>query len=186
MRLCVFCGSNPGRRTAYAAAARDLGAALGERNIDIVYGGGRVGMMGILADAALARGGRVIGIIPQSLVDREVAHQALSELHVVSSMHERKALMGRLADAFVALPGGFGTFEELCEVITWTQLRLYDKPCHLINIDGYYDPLIAMFDRAVDDGFISAANRAIVRTHQTIGALLNDVAEHASDIGALS
>lgn len=133
-----------------------------------VYGGGRVGLMGLMADASLAAGGQVIGVIPHSLAEKEVAHQGLTELHVVESMHDRKALMAELSTGFIALPGGFGTFEEFCEVITWTQLEIHAKRCVLLNVDGYYDPLIAMFDRAVDEGFVSNANRAIVIEARTV------------------
>lgn len=161
-RICVFCGSNSGTRQAYADAARATGEALARRGIGLVYGGGGVGLMGIVADAALAAGGEVIGVIPEALEAREVAHRGLTELRVVRSMHERKALMADLSDAFVALPGGFGTCEEFCEVITWAQLGLHEKPCGLLNVEGYYAPLLALFDRAVEEGFVRAAQRAIV------------------------
>jgi len=139
-----------------------MGALFAERGIGLVYGGGRVGLMGLLADAARAAGGEVIGVIPQSLADREVAHTGLSELHVVESMHDRKALMGELSAGFIALPGGFGTLEEFCEVITWSQLGIHQKPCGLLNVAGYFDHLIAMFDYAVAQGFISDQSRGIV------------------------
>ena len=139
-----------------------MGALFAERGIGLVYGGGRVGLMGLLADAARAAGGEVIGVIPQSLADREVAHTGLSELHVVESMHDRKALMGELSAGFIALPGGFGTLEEFCEVITWSQLGIHQKPCGLLNVAGYFDHLIAMFDYAVAQGFVSDQSRGIV------------------------
>jgi len=173
MRLCVFCGSQKGDDPRYAQAAVDLGKLLAERGIGIVYGGGRVGLMGILADAALAAGGEVIGVIPQSLAEREVAHSGLSELHVVGSMHDRKALMGEFAEGFIGLPGGFGTLEEFCEVITWSQLGIHRKPCGLLNVAGYFDNLIAMFDYAVAQGFISQANREIVIEAQAIETLVD-------------
>ena len=162
MRLCVFCGSQTGDDPRFAGAAVEMGKLLAARGIGIVYGGGRVGLMGVLADAARADGGEVIGVIPQSLADREVAHSGLSELHVVESMHDRKALMGELSAGFIALPGGFGTLEEFCEVITWSQLGIHRKPCGLLNVAGYFDHLIGMFDYAVAHKFISAANREIV------------------------
>jgi len=139
-----------------------MGALFAERGIGLVYGGGRIGLMGLLADAARAAGGEVIGVIPQSLADREVAHTGLSELHVVESMHDRKALMGELSAGFIALPGGFGTLEEFCEVITWSQLGIHQKPCGLLNVAGYFDHLIAMFDYAVAQGFVSDQSRGIV------------------------
>jgi uncharacterized protein (TIGR00730 family) len=173
MRICVFCGSQRGHDPSYARAARDVGVALAQRRIDVVYGGGRIGMMGELAEAALGAGGRVIGVIPRRLDEREIAHHELTELHIVGSMHERKALMAHLSDAFLALPGGFGTLEELCEAITWTQLGIHDKPCGLLNVGGYFDPLIAMFDRAVAAGFIAPESRAIVRTAAAVDAIVD-------------
>lgn len=161
-RVCVFCGSNPGRRPAYREVAERLGRALAGREIELVYGGGRVGLMGALADAAIAAGGRVIGVIPEALLAREVGHPGLGELVVVASMHERKARMAELSQAFVALPGGYGTFEEFCEVLTWSQLGIHPKPCGLLDVEDYYRPLLALFDRAVEEGFVTAANRALV------------------------
>jgi uncharacterized protein (TIGR00730 family) len=172
-RLCVFCGSYPGRRAAYAEAAERLGRLLVEQQIGLVYGGGRVGMMGVLADSTLAAGGEVIGVIPQALVDRELAHPGLTELRVVASMHERKALMASLADAFVALPGGFGTFEEFCEATTWTQLGLHQKPCGLLNVEGFFDPLLQLFDHAMSEGFILPEHRAIVVVENDPAGLLS-------------
>jgi uncharacterized protein (TIGR00730 family) len=162
LRLCVFCGSRTGDDPRFAQAAVEVGTLLARQDIGVVYGGGRVGLMGILADAALAAGGEVIGVIPQSLAEREVAHSGLTQLHVVESMHERKALMAELSAGFIALPGGFGTLEEFCEVITWSQLGIHGKPCGLLNVAGYFDHLIGMFDYAQARGFISAANRTIV------------------------
>ena len=172
-RVCVYCASNDGARPEYLAAARALGTLLAERDLALVYGGGRVGLMGAIADAALAAGGEVIGVIPHALVQREVAHNGLTALHVVDSMHERKSLMAELSDAFIALPGGFGTLEEFFEVVTWTQLGLHRKPCGLLNVAGYYDPLVALIDRAVADGFIQPANRGIVVTESDPEALID-------------
>lgn len=158
--LCVFCGSRPGSGTAYMDMARSLGALLARRGVAIVYGGGRVGLMGALADAALAANGRVIGVIPQMLVDYEVGHSGLSELHIVRTMAERKEMMGALSDAFLTLPGGTGTMDEMFEAWTWTQLGLQHKPSGLLNFNGYYDPLIAFLDRAGAEGFLDPRNRA--------------------------
>jgi uncharacterized protein (TIGR00730 family) len=156
--LCVFCGSNPGVTAAFAQSASTVGQLLGRRGIGLVYGGGKVGLMGILADACLQTGGQVIGVIPKFLADREVAHPGLSELHIVESMHQRKALMAQRSDAFLALPGGFGTWEELMEVLTWTQLGLQHKTCAVLNVHGYYDPLLALVARANQEGFVRDAH----------------------------
>lgn len=172
-RVCVFCGSSPGKSPAYAAAARAMGGAIARRGLGLVYGGGSVGLMGIAADAALAAGGEVDGVIPEVLVRREVGHRALTRQHVVASMHERKARMADLADAFVALPGGMGTLEELAEILTWAQLGLHAKPCGLLDVNGYYDPLIAFFDRAVQDGFLRPEHRALVIVETDPDALLD-------------
>jgi uncharacterized protein (TIGR00730 family) len=161
-RICVYCGSNHGARPAYAAAARELGTLLAQRGIGLVYGGGRVGLMGTLADAALAAGGSVIGVIPQVLVAKEVAHLQLTELRVVDSMRERKAMMAELADAFISLPGGFGTLEEFSEILTGMQLGLHQKPHALLNVEGFYDPLLAFFDHAAAESFIRPAHRELV------------------------
>jgi len=161
-RLCVFAGSSPGARIEYRAAAEALGRALAQRGIGVVYGGGGVGLMGVLADAALAGGGEVIGVIPHSLVAREVAHGGLADLRVVASMHERKALMADLSDGFVALPGGWGTLEEFFEVLTWAQLGLHSKPCGLLNVGGYFDGLLAFLNHAVDERFVRAENGGLV------------------------
>jgi len=165
-RLCVFCGSNAGHDPRYRNAAEALGRLLAGRGIELVYGGGNVGLMGIVADACLAAGGTVIGVIPEALLGKEVAgrhvdHRALTRLEVVASMHARKARMAELSDGFIALPGGFGTFEEFCEILTWGQLGFHVKPMGLLNINGFYDPLLAMFDRAVEDGFLREENRAM-------------------------
>jgi len=171
-RICVFCGSSTGSRPAYTAAARELGRTLAERGLGIVFGGGKVGLMGVLADAALAAGGEAIGVIPEALVAREIGHSGLTKLHVVRSMHERKTLMADLASAFIALPGGYGTFEEFFEAVTWTQLGIHQKPCGLLNVGGYYDTLLALLARAVGDGFIREANRALVLDAPDVPRLL--------------
>jgi hypothetical protein len=160
--LCVFCGANFGRRPAYRLAAEQLGGLLAQRGITLVYGGGNVGLMGALADAALAGGGRVVGVIPQALAEKEIAHTGLSEMHVVGSMHERKALMADLADAFLSLPGGFGTWDEFCEALTWSQLGLQKKACAFLNVEGYYDALLALTERAAEDGFIREEHRKLL------------------------
>jgi uncharacterized protein (TIGR00730 family) len=161
-RVCVFCGSSAGRSGAYSEAARATGAWLAAQGIELVYGGGRNGLMGILADAALAGGGRVTGIIPDFLLAKEVGHTGIQELRVTQSMHERKAAMVTLADAFLALPGGCGTFEELLEVVTWAQLRLHAKPIGIFNTGGFYDPLLQMLDHARAEGFLRPEHRALV------------------------
>jgi hypothetical protein len=163
-RLCIFCGSSSGNRQSYTENACALGEVLVKRGYGMVYGGGRVGLMGILADAVLQNGGEVIGVIPKALAEKEVAHQSLTELHVVATMHERKALMAELSDGFVALPGGLGTFEELFEVFTWAQLGLHGKPLGLLNVDGYYDPLLALIDHATSEGFIRLEHRQLLLT----------------------
>jgi hypothetical protein len=162
--LCVYCGSRTGANPAFATAARRVGTAIGQRGWQLVYGGGRVGLMGVVADAALAAGARVIGIIPQTLMEREVGHAGLTELHVVQTMHERKRMMAEHADAFLALPGGIGTFEELFEVWTWRQLGYHDKPLGLLDVDGYYAPLLEFMERTVGQGFVDAAQRALLQT----------------------
>lgn len=160
--VCVFSGSSPGGRSAYAAAARVVGEELAGRRLRLVYGGASVGLMGITANAVLGAGGVAVGVIPQQLVDKEIAHTGLSELRITASMHERKALMGELSDGFIALPGGFGTLEEFAEVLTWSQLGLQQKPCGLLNIDDYYTPLLTFFDRAVAEGFVRPEHRELI------------------------
>jgi uncharacterized protein (TIGR00730 family) len=176
-RVCIFCGSSTGVRPEYREAAEAIAIELARRRVDVVFGGGCVGLMGVVADTALAHGGHVIGVIPSALVAREIAHRGLPDLRIVSSMHERKALMANLSDAFIALPGGFGTFEEFCEAVTWTQLGLHKKLCGLLNTSGYYDPLVALFDRAVADGFIRPENRGIVVTESDPKALIDRLGE---------
>lgn len=161
-RLCVFCGSALGARPEYSAAARAFGGLLAERGIGLVYGGGGVGLMGVLADAALARGGEVIGVIPRSLVEREVGHRGVSELMIVEDMHERKARMTGLADAFAALPGGSGTLDELFEAFTWRQLGLHSKPIGLLDVQGYWGALLTLLDRALSEGFLRSEHRALL------------------------
>ncbi len=171
-RICVFCGASPGRGGAYRDLARAVGVDLAERGIGIVYGGGRVGLMGALADAALMAGGEVVGVIPRRLVDRELAHPGLTDLHVVSSLHERKARMAELADGFIALPGGLGTLEELAEVASWAQLDLHSKPIGLLGPDGYWVPLMGWLDHAVAEEFISADHRRILQVDADLDGLL--------------
>jgi uncharacterized protein (TIGR00730 family) len=171
-RICVFCGSSLGRQGCYAQAAESLAIHLVQCGIGIVYGGAGRGLMGLMADTALAAGGEVIGVMPQAMVDREIAHRGLSKLHIVGSMHERKALMAELADAFIAMPGGFGTFEEFCEVLTWNQLGIQNKPCGLLNVNGYYDPLLRLFDDAVSEGFVKPENRSLVIASNSVETLV--------------
>jgi uncharacterized protein (TIGR00730 family) len=151
-----------GANTAYADAAREMGRVLVERGISLVYGGGHVGLMGVIADTVLAAGGEAIGVIPHGLAVREVAHKSLTTLHVVGSMHERKAMMANLSDAFVAMPGGFGTYEEFFEAVTWTQLGVHSKPCGLLNVEGFYDPIVSFIDRAVTEQFVKPEYRAAI------------------------
>jgi uncharacterized protein (TIGR00730 family) len=172
-RVCVFSGSSVGNRPAFRDAAVGLARALSRRELGLVYGGARVGLMGVLADTMLAQHGEVIGVIPQALVDREIAHTGITDLRVVGTMHERKALMVELADGFIALPGGYGTLEEFCEVLTWAQLGLHRKPCGLLDVDGYFDPLLTLFDQAVEAGFIRPENRALVLRATEPEALLD-------------
>ena len=170
--ICVFCGSNPGRHPGYLEATRELGRLLAGRGIAVVYGGAHVGTMGALADAALAAGGEVTGVIPRHLVDAEVAHDGLTKLHVVSSMHERKALMAQLSDGFIALPGGLGTLEEFSEVTTWSQLGLHTKPTGLLNVLGYYDHLLSFLDHTAAERFLRPEHRSLVLAEPGPAALL--------------
>jgi uncharacterized protein (TIGR00730 family) len=158
--VCVFCGSAPGARPSYSAAAEELGTALAHRGITLVYGGGRLGLMGIVAEAALKAGGRVVGVIPRMLIERELAHVKLTQQHVVNTMHERKTLMADMSDGFVGLPGGMGTFDELVEIVTWAQLGLHAKPVILANIENYFDKMYDMLDYAVAEKFVTAESRA--------------------------
>ncbi len=169
----MFCGSSPGNNPEYRETARNLGRILAGRNIELVFGGGRVGLMNEIANTVLGAGGRVTGVIPQSLVDREVAHTGISELRVTGSMHERKALMAELSDGFIALPGGIGTFEEFMEIITWGQLGFHRKPCGLLNTLGFYDGLLGFLDHAVHEGFLHNANRDSILVSETPEELLD-------------
>lgn len=176
--ICIFCGSSTGNRSIYREAAQAMGEAIARRGLSLVYGGGNVGLMGTVADAALAAGGEVIGVIPKFLVDKEIAHSGLTQLHVVDSMHDRKALMTELADAFIALPGGYGTLEEFCEILTWAQLGLHQKPQGLLNVDGYYDPLLQLFDRAVTEKFLKSELRSLVLESPSPEDLINLLANY--------
>jgi len=178
-RICVFTGSSPGRRTEYGEAAQALASALVEREIELVYGGGNVGLMGVLADTVVAGGGRAIGVIPGFLQAKEVAHGALTELRVVASMHERKAEMAELADGFVALPGGVGTLEELFEIFTWGQLGMHAKPFGLLNVAGYYDGLVRFLEHGVAEGSVRAEHRAMLLVESDAAALLDAFASYA-------
>ena len=176
-RVCVFCGSSPGARPAYAEATAEVARLLVADGIGVVYGGGHVGLMGVLADTVMAAGGEAIGVMPRALVDREIGHTGISELRVVGSMHERKALMADLSDAFVALPGGAGTLEELFEVYTWAQLGLHDKPCGLLDVEGYFSGLVAFLDHAVDERFLREEHRAMLIVEREPRALIERLAE---------
>ncbi len=172
-RICVFCGSSAGADPRFRAAAERLGALLARRGIGLVYGGGRLGLMGILADSVLDHGGEVIGVIPRALARKEVAHQGLGDLRVVGSMHERKALMAELADGFIALPGGLGTLDELCEILTWAQLGLHAKPNGLLNVAGYFDHFLKFLDRAGEDQFVRPDHRGLLLVDIEPEALLD-------------
>lgn len=170
--LCVFCGSSTGTKPVYLKAAREVGRSLAQQGITVVYGGAGVGLMGVLADAALEAGGQVVGVLPDPLFGKEVAHARLTRLHRVPSMHERKTLMYELSDGFIALPGGLGTLEEIFEVITWAQLGLHRKPCGFLNVDGYYDDLVRFLDRAVTEGFVKEKHRRLLFVEDSLEALL--------------
>src|SRR5438105_1694816 len=177
-RLCVFCGSSAGSRPEYLDAARRFGGLLAGRGVGLVFGAGHIGLMGVLADAVLAGGGTAAGVIPQALVDKELAHRGLTELHVVGTMHQRKALMADLADAFLALPGGYGTADETFEILTWAQLGLHTKPVGLLNVCGFFDPLLAWADRCVSEGFLRPEHRDSLRVSHDPEELL-DLLERA-------
>ncbi|HHV49792.1 MAG TPA: TIGR00730 family Rossman fold protein [Rhodocyclaceae bacterium] len=184
--ICVFCGSNAGNQPIYRSEAEKLGRLLAARGIELVYGGGNIGLMGAVADACLEAGGTVVGVIPQALMGKEVAgrpvdHRTLTRLEVVDSMHTRKARMAELAEGFIALPGGFGTFEEFCEILTWGQLGFHAKPMGLLNVNGFYDPLLAMLDRAVADGFLRLQNRAMALADSDIEGLLAAMAAYRAE-----
>ena len=181
-RLCVFCGSSFGVNPAYVKAAIDLGNAIAKRNICLVYGGARVGLIGEIASTVIRAKGEVIGVIPKDLVDKEVAHSNLSDLRIVGSMHERKSLMAELSDGFIALPGGFGTLEEIFEAITWAQLSFHDKPCGLLNINGYYDDLIKFLDHSLEENFIVPEHRAMIIVDDDPDSLLDKFSKYEPPI----
>jgi uncharacterized protein (TIGR00730 family) len=177
-RICVFCGSLPGKQECYQQAASALGALLVQRGLGLVYGGSSVGLMGVIADAVLRRGGEVIGVIPEAMVERELAHPAVTHLHVEPSMHARKARMADLADAFIAMPGGYGTLEELFEIITWAQLGIHQKPIGLLNVSGYFDALTVLIEHAIDEGFIRSEHRRLLVVAAHPAALLDALTHH--------
>jgi len=176
--ICVFCGSADGVLPEYLATARELGLSLARSGYGLLFGGATVGAMGVIADAALDEGGEVVGVIPDIIMDREIGHRGLTELHVVRTMHERKALMASRADAFVALPGGYGTMDEFIEIVTWAQLRIHSKPCVLVNVGGYYDGLLAFLEKGVEQGFIKPENRGLVQVAQNAADVLT-IVEHS-------
>jgi len=180
MRICVFCGSRAGHNLAYADAARELGQALTRRGLGLVFGGGHIGLMGILADAVLAGGGEVVGVIPQALVDKELAHAGVRDMRIVATMHERKAVMADASDAFVALPGGYGTADELFEILTWAQLRIHAKPIGLLNTLGFFTPLLAWLDHTVKEGFVKPIHRKLLLVADTPDSLLDQLLAHVS------
>ncbi len=184
--VCVFCGSQPGAKPAYLQAARELGAQLARRDWNVVYGGGHVGMMGALADSTLAAGGRVIGVIPEHLMRPEVAHQALTELLIVDSMHTRKRIMASRSDAFIVLPGGYGTFEEMFEMVTWRQLQLHAKPVGLINVDGYFDHLLAFLQHASEQEFIRPQHRGLLSVGASTSSLLEQMTRQAAAVDSVA
>lgn len=179
-RICVYCGSSPGNRPAYAAAARSLAGVLVRHELELVYGGADKGTMGVIANAVLDAGGKVHGVIPQMLVEKELAHQGLTELHVVASMHARKTMMAALSDGFIAMPGGFGTLEEIIEIVTWGQLHFHDKPCGLLNVDGYFDHLLAYFDHAQREGFLRRENRNMILVDDDPAGLVQQFERYAA------
>jgi hypothetical protein len=174
-QICVFCGSSIGNRPEYAAAATAVGVGIARRGHELVYGGGNTGLMGTVANAALGAGGKVIGVIPSVMVDKELAHQGLTQLHVVNTMHERKAMMAVFADAFVILPGGFGTMDELYEILTWAQLGFHRKPIAILNVCGYYDPMLTFIDHLVDEGFVKQDHREVIVVGDDPDALLTRI-----------
>lgn len=180
--VCVYCGSSPGRSDAYAGAARALGQALVQRGLGLVYGGASIGLMGVVADTVLQLGGTAVGVIPQALARKEVAHAGLTELHVTQSMHERKTLMAERSDGFIALPGGIGTFEELFEIWTWAQLGMHAKPVGLLNVAGYYDALITFLDHATHERFMKPAQRALLIVERDPVVLLERFAAHRATV----
>lgn len=177
-RLCVFCGSSHGANVAYAEAAKNLGSEFARHGVALVYGGGNVGLMGVIADAVLAGGGEVIGVIPESLIAKELGHRGIQDLRVVKTMHERKAMMAELSDGFIAMPGGIGTFEEFFEIVTWAQLGFHSKPCALLNVNGFYDPLLHLIDHAIAEHFVKPKQRDLVLVEPDFSKLLERMAHH--------
>lgn len=176
--ICVYCGSSPGRLEAYSTVTRALAKTLVDRDLRLVYGGASVGIMGLVADTVLQLGGQVVGVIPEALAHKELAHPHLTELHITRSMHERKTMMAELSDGFIALPGGIGTLEELFEILTWAQLGFHGKPCGLLNTEGYYDALIAFLDHAVGEQFVKSPHRAMLMVSDDPNALLDQFAAY--------
>jgi uncharacterized protein (TIGR00730 family) len=181
--ICVFCGSSPGQRAEFFATAQELGKSLAAEGITLIYGGGNLGLMGAIADACMENGGRVIGVIPRALLEREHGHHGLTRLEVVESMHQRKARMAELADGFIALPGGFGTLEELVEMLTWAQLGIHDKPVAIVDTLGFFSPLVEMFDRAGKEGFIRKAHRDLLIRSATPKNAVNSLKSFRKDGG---
>jgi uncharacterized protein (TIGR00730 family) len=179
-RICVYCGSNSGANSIYERAAQQLAGVLVDNEIELVYGGAHKGTMGVLADAVLAGGGNVQGVIPKMLEEKEIAHTGLTELHVVASMHERKTMMAALSDGFIALPGGFGTLEELIEIVTWGQLRFHEKPCGVLNVNGYFDRLLEYLDHTQAEGFLKAENRAMLLSDDDPVSLIRQFEQYAA------
>lgn len=179
-RICVYCGSNTGARAVYADAARELATVLVRHDLELVYGGSDKGTMGVIANSVLEQGGSVHGVIPQMLVDKEVAHQGLTKLHIVKSMHARKSMMAGLSDGFIAMPGGFGTLEEIIEMITWAQLRFHEKPCGLFNVDGYFDDLLKFLDHASAEGFLRQENRRMLLDDDSAVGLVQQFERYAA------
>jgi uncharacterized protein (TIGR00730 family) len=179
-RICVYCGSNSGSRPIYEEAATALADVLVRHELELVYGGSDKGIMGVIANAVLELGGKVHGVIPQMLMEKEIAHQGITELHVVASMHARKTMMAALSDGFIAMPGGFGTLEEIIEIVTWGQLRFHDKPCGLLNVDGYFDHLIAYLDHASREGFLRNENREMLLVDEDPAALVRQFERYAA------
>ncbi len=177
-RLCVFCGSSHGANPAYAEAAKHLGGELARRGVALVYGGGNVGLMGVVADGVLDAGGQVIGVIPEVLMAKELGHKGVQDLRVVKTMHERKAMMAELSDGFIAMPGGIGTFEEFFEIVTWAQLGFHSKPCALLNVNGFYDPLLHLIDHAITENFVKPKQRDLVLVEPDFSKLLDRMANH--------
>lgn len=180
LRICVYCGSNMGARPVYADAAVALADELVRQDLELVYGGAAKGIMGVIADRVLELGGKVHGVIPKMLQDKEIAHEGLTELHVVPSMHQRKTVMAALSDGFIAMPGGFGTLEEIIEIVTWGQLQIHDKPCGLLNVDGYFDALLTYLDHAVEEGFLRIENRNMLLSDDDVSGLLAQLERYAA------